>query len=255
MLVLGSFSWAALCWNLPMQPTVPTLEDGHPLPDPRTATDGLVAVGGRMTVERLQEAYRAGIFPWTANPVTWWSPDPRAIFDLQQIHIPHRLRSAVRNHPYRVSVGTAFEQVMEACAEADRGDDDNWISEEFIAGYTAMHRAGFAQSFELWREDDLVAGIYGVALQGLFAGESMFHAESGASKIALVLLQQCLHKAGYVLFDTQMVTEVTGMLGAFEIPREEYLERLSAAMRVSPGPLDPSAISAKASPGRGRDRT
>jgi leucyl/phenylalanyl-tRNA--protein transferase len=209
---------------------VPSIDDGRPLPDARSAEDGLVAIGGTMTVERLLEAYSKGMFPWTANPVTWWSPDPRAVFDLASVHVPHRLRGALAKHPYRVAFDENFRQVIEACAEAPRDYDQSWISAEFIEAYTALHRAGHAHSFELWRGDALVAGIYGVALGRFFAGESMFHRETNASKIALILLQQRLRAQGYTLFDTQMLTPVTEMLGAQLIPREEYLERLRRAI-------------------------
>ena len=167
---------------------VPSIDDGRPLPDARTAQDDLVAVGGVMSVERLLEAYRGGIFPWTSDPVTWWSPDPRAVLDLETIHVPRRLGAEVRRHPYRVTFDADFDVVMEACAAAPREEDSSWITAEFLDAYKALHRAGFAHSIELWRGDALAAGIYGVAIGGLFAGESMFHQETNASKIALVLL-------------------------------------------------------------------
>jgi len=186
-----------------------------------------------MSVERLISAYRAGIFPWTADPVTWWSPDPRAVLDLDEIHIPRRLQAEIRKHPYRVTFDTAFDAVIEACAAAPREDEQSWITQEFLDAYKALHRAGFAHSIELWRDDRIAAGIYGVAIGGLFAGESMFHREPHASKIALVLLQQRLHSWGFTLFDTQVLTPVTELLGARLIPREEYLDRLRTAMAVS----------------------
>lgn len=212
---------------------VPSLDGGGKLPDARRARwDGLVAYGGRMTIDRLLAAYRHGIFPWTVEPVTWWSPDPRAIFDLNDIHIPRRLASAVRRHPYRVTLDCAFGAVIRACAEVPRWGDETWISPEFIAAYNAFHRAGHAHSIELWREGALVAGVYGVAQGGFFAGESMFHKEPNASKIALVLLQRHLRAQGFVLFDTQMLTPVTELMGAKLISREDYLQRLERALAV-----------------------
>ncbi len=213
---------------------IPSLDAGGPLPDPRLVQEDLIAVGGEMTVSRLAEAYRAGIFPWTSGPVTWWSPDPRAVLELERIHVPRRLRAQVRNHPYRVTFDAAFAAVMEACASAPREGDTSWITEEFLDAYQALHRAGMAHSIELWRGDRLVAGVYGVAMGGLFAGESMFHRETNASKIALVLLQQRLREWGFTLFDTQVVTPVTESLGARSISRGEYLERLRLALRVQP---------------------
>lgn len=212
---------------------VPLLDPGAAFPDPRNARwDGLVAVGGEFTVNRLVAAYSGGIFPWTVDPVTWWSPDPRAIFDLDDIHIPRRLRSAVANHKFTVTFDAAFDTVIEACSTAVRWGDETWITPEFIAAYQAFHRAGFAHSIELWNDGALAAGLYGVAMGGFFAGESMFHTQTNASKIALVLLQQQLRDSGFVLFDTQMFTPVTEMMGAKLISRDEYLERLGKALIV-----------------------
>ncbi len=216
---------------------VPSIDDGRALPDARTGLDGMVAVAGVMTVERLVEAYRKGIFPWTSDPVTWWSPDPRAVLDLETIHVPRRLGVEIRRHPYRVTFDADFDAVIEACAAAPREEDSSWITAEFLDAYKALHRAGYAHSIELWRGDVLVAGIYGVAMGGLFAGESMFHRETNASKIALVLLQRQLREWGFVLFDTQVVTPVTEMLGARWISRAEYLERLGRALDVRTLPI------------------
>jgi leucyl/phenylalanyl-tRNA--protein transferase len=216
----------------PVPHAVPSIDDGRVLPDPRLARDGLVAVGGQMTVERLVEAYRQGIFPWTADPVTWWSPDPRAVLDLETIHVPRRLAAEIRRHPYLVTFDRDFSAVIEACAAAPREEDASWITVEFLDAYKALHRAGIAHSIELWREGTLAAGIYGVAVGGLFAGESMFHRETNASKIALVLLQQQLRDWGFVLFDTQVLTAVTESLGARLISRDQYLDRLRAALGV-----------------------
>lgn len=213
----------------PVPDAVPSIDDGGPLPDPRGAPDDLVAVGGVMSIERLLEAYRKGIFPWTSDPVTWWSPDPRAILDLDNIHIPRRLVADIRKHPYRVTFDADFDAVIEACASAPREDDGSWITAEFLDAYKAFHRAGFAHSIELWRDGRLAAGIYGVAVGGLFAGESMFHRETNASKIGLVLLQQHLRDWGFKLFDTQVMTPVTELLGARWVSRGEYLDRLGRA--------------------------
>jgi leucyl/phenylalanyl-tRNA--protein transferase len=139
----------------------------------------------------------------------------------------------VRRGPYEVTFDRAFDVVIEACAEAPRWGEETWITAEFIAAYRAFHRAGFAHSIELWRDGALVAGLYGVAIGGFFAGESMFHREANASKLALVLLQQHLQARGFELFDTQMLTPVTALMGANLIPRDEYLRRLETALSVS----------------------
>lgn len=200
-------------------------------PDPRCGRrDGLVAVGGDLSPERLLLAYRSGIFPWSAEPITWWSPEPRAVFEIGALHIGRSLARTLRRRPYEVTCNRDFEGVIRACAEVPRGDTVSWITEEFIAAYTALARAGHAHSVECWRGPRLVGGIYGVSIGGFFAGESMFHTEDDASKVALVHLERRLAERGYRLFDTQMLTPTTRALGAREIPRAEYLERLKQAV-------------------------
>lgn len=203
-------------------------------PDPRRArADGLVAVGGDLSVERLLLAYRTGVFPWSADPITWWSPDPRAIFDLEAIHVSRSLSRSLRKGGFEITFNRAFQDVMEGCSQAPRREGSTWISPEFIAAYTALHRAGHAHSLEVWRGGDLVGGIYGVAIGGFFAGESMFHRHTDASKVALVRLAERLRERGFRLFDTQMVTPVTESLGAFNVRRTQYLTRLAEAVGVS----------------------
>jgi leucyl/phenylalanyl-tRNA--protein transferase len=200
-------------------------------PDPRSSgRRGLVAIGGDLSVPRLLLAYRSGIFPWTANPITWWSPDPRGIFELEHFHVPRSLDRVLRRDPFRVTIDGAFESVIGACAERTPDRRDNWITGEFIAAYTQLHRAGYAHSVECWRDDRLVGGVYGVAVDGLFAGESMFHREDNASKVALVHLVQHLRRKKFGLFDIQMLTPVTKQLGAVTISRDEYLRRLADAV-------------------------
>jgi len=202
-------------------------------PDPRRADGhGLVAVGGDLSVERLRLAYRSGIFPWTVHPVSWWSPDPRGIFDLERFHVPRSLAKFLRKQPFKVTVDQAFREVMQACAQPAPGRTGVWITPEFIAAYSRLHRAGDAHSVECWLGEELVGGIYGVSLGGLFAGESMFHRATNASKVALCHLVEHLRSRGFVLFDVQLITPATRQLGALEISREEYLRRLAAALQV-----------------------
>jgi len=199
-------------------------------PDPSLAdAEGLVAVGGDLAAPRLLAAYRAGIFPWTTNPVTWWSPDPRAIFDLDGLHLSRSLGRVLRRGVFQTTIDRAFRQVMEGCAAPAPGRDSTWITPEFIEGYTRLHKLGHAHSLECWQGDQLVGGIYGVAIGGLFAGESMFHHASNASKVALFRLIEHLRARGFVLFDIQMLTPTTAQLGATTIPREDYLRRLARA--------------------------
>ena len=189
-----------------------------------------MAVGGDLTVERLQAAYRQGLFPWTANPITWWSPDPRGILELAQFHVSTSLAKTIRRGPYEITFDRAFTEVMRACAAPAPGREHSWITEEFITAYTRLHQEGHAHSVECWSAGQLVGGIYGVSIGGLFAGESMFHRADNASKVALYHLVQHLRMKGFGLFDLQMVTPITRTLGATEISRREYLARLAIAV-------------------------
>ena len=209
------------------------LDDRLWFPDPRKArSDGLVAVGGDFSVERLLLGYRSGLFPWTATPITWWSPNPRAVFEFDRFHVSRSLERSLRKGGFDVTFDQDFPAVIQACAEVPREDHATWIMPEFIAAYTALHRAGHAHSVEVWRAGELVGGVYGVSVGGLFAGESMFHRATDASKVALVHLVRHLQERGFTLFDTQMVTPVTRSLGAAEISREEYLDRLARAVEL-----------------------
>ena len=202
------------------------------LPSPRLAdAEGLVAVGGDLTVPRLLLAYRSGIFPWTVDPITWWSPDPRAIFELDRFHVSRSLARVLRRGVFQFTVDRAFPRVMKGCAAPAPGRRSTWISPEFIAAYTQLHAQGHAHSLECWQAGRLVGGIYGVTVGGLFAGESMFHRVSNASKVAVFHLIEHLRRRGFVLFDIQMLTPVTAQLGGVTIPREEYLRRLARAVR------------------------
>lgn len=202
-------------------------------PDPRKADgEGLVAIDGDLSVARLLLGYRSGIFPWTVNPVSWWSPDPRAILELEDFRAPRSLSKLVRKAPFRITTNVAFRTVMERCAEETPERGESWITPEFIEAYGRLHDQGHAHSVECWQADELVGGIYGVSVGGFFAGESMFHRVSNASKIALYHLVDRLRGCGFQLFDIQMITPVTQMLGAVEISRNDYLKRLKAATEV-----------------------
>ncbi len=199
-------------------------------PDPRRAdAEGLVALGGDMSVPRLVLAYRSGLFPWTVRPLTWWSPDPRAVFELDNFHLSRSLARTLRKGTFQVTQDVAFRQVMEGCAESAPGRRTTWITAEFIQAYTCLHREGFAHSLECWQGNKLAGGIYGVAIGGFFAGESMFHRAPDASKVALYHLVQHLRAKNFQLFDIQMLTPITARLGGVNIPRDEYLKRLAAA--------------------------
>jgi leucyl/phenylalanyl-tRNA--protein transferase len=206
-------------------------------PDPEEALAGepfagLVAVGGDLSMPRLLLAYRNGIFPWTGDPVTWWSPEPRAIFELNRFHIPRSLAKVIRRGVFRVTFDSAFRAVMAGCAAPAPGRRTTWISPQFLKAYARLHEAGYGHSIECWQGDDLVGGVYGVAIGGFFAGESMFHKADSASKVALYHLAEHLRARGFVLFDIQVVTPVTELLGAVTIPRKHYLRRLAQALKL-----------------------
>jgi leucyl/phenylalanyl-tRNA--protein transferase len=191
---------------------------------------GLVAVGGDLSPDRLLWAYSEGIFPWydDSMPICWWSPDPRAIFELEQFRPSRRLQRTYRSGRFRLTINRAFASVIRGCAY--RPGEGTWITPDMIAAYEQLHRMGYAHSIEAWQDGELAGGLYGVALGGLFAGESMFYLRRDASKVALLHLVKRLRECGFALFDTQFLTEHTARLGATEIPRQEYLRRLRAAL-------------------------
>ncbi|HKB42278.1 MAG TPA: leucyl/phenylalanyl-tRNA--protein transferase [Gemmataceae bacterium] len=200
--------------------------------DPQNADEiGLVAVGGDLRPERLLEAYRSGVFPWFGpeDPLLWWSPDPRGILELAELHIPRRLLRTLRSGRFRHTINRAFGEVIRGCA--DRPGDGCWITPAMIDAYEELHARGHAHSLEVWAGDKLAGGIYGVAVGGLFAGESMFTRRRDASKVALVRLVEHLRQRGFQLFDIQFVSDHTARFGARAIPRDEYLVRLRAALR------------------------
>ena len=212
--------------------SVAFLSPGDRLPDPSQAReDGLVAVGGDLSVERLLEAYQSGLFPWSANPITWWSPDPRGVLPVGAVHVSRSLARTLRQAPYTVTFDQNFSAVIRACAEVPRsGASSTWISPQLLEAYEQLAQAGHAHSVECWQEGRLMGGVYGVSVGGFFAGESMFHRADDASKVALVHLDRHLASRGFTLLDCQMVTSVTRSLGAIEIPRADYLDRLARAV-------------------------
>ena len=212
---------------------IPILDRCLRFPSPHLAdAEGLVAIGGDLSVPRLLLAYRSGIFPWTVDPITWWSPEPRGIFELDRFHVSRSLARVMRKGVFRTSIDRAFREVMEGCAAPARGRRSTWISPEFIEAYTQLHEQGHAHSLECWVGRRLAGGIYGVAVGGLFAGESMFHRVSDASKVALFHLIQHLRQRGFVLLDIQMLTPITAQLGGVTIPRKDYLRRLAQAIEM-----------------------
>jgi leucyl/phenylalanyl-tRNA--protein transferase len=184
----------------------------------------------------LVSAYSSGWFPMAVDggEVRWYSPDPRGVIPLDGFHLPSRLARLVRGGRFRIEIDRRFEDVMRACAEADRKEEDagTWISDEILASYVELHRLGLAHSVETWLDDRLVGGLYGVALGGAFFGESMFHHVTDASKVALAALVERLRRRGFRLLDVQWVTPHLEQFGAIEIPRAMYLKELERALAV-----------------------
>src|SRR5215471_641674 len=194
-------------------------------PDPEQADDeGLLAIGGDLSSERLLFAYERGIFPWYDEgvPPLWWSPNPRAILDPEGLHVSRSLRRVLRSGRFTVSWNRDFEGVMRCCGDRPGG---TWILPEMIEAYVRLHRIGHAHSIEVWEGGELAGGLYGIQRGALFAAESMFHRRTDASKVALVYAVRSLFLAGTRLFDVQLLTSHLASMGAIEIPRREYLGR------------------------------
>jgi leucyl/phenylalanyl-tRNA--protein transferase len=211
---------------------IPWLAPDQPFPPAQRALrepNGLLAAGGDLSLHRLLQAYRQGIFPWYSEgePVLWWSPDPRMVLVPSEIAISRSLRKRLRSRDYEVRVDTCFAEVMRTCAQPRDGQDGTWITQEMLAAYTALHAAGAAHSVETWLDNELVGGLYGVALGRVFFGESMFTRATDASKVALAHLARQLDRWGFGVIDCQMSTSHLASLGAREIARKEFLRLLS----------------------------
>lgn len=195
--------------------------------------NGLLAVGGDLSIPRLITAYRRGIFPWygPGDPILWWSPDPRLVLLPSWLHVPRSLRRVLNQRRFTFSLDRDFEAVIHGCAGARR-DDGTWLVPEMVAAYIKLHRAGYAHSLEVWRQGRLAGGIYGVALGNCFFGESMFTRVPDASKAGLVALVGWLGSRGFELIDCQVTTEHLLRFGAREIRRGAFLERLERALRA-----------------------
>lgn len=208
--------------------------DDPTFPSPElTNSHGLLAVGGDLSVERLMNAYSMGIFPWFGpdDPILWWSPDPRLVLYPSKLHISRRLGRKLRQKKFRFTCDTAFEAVVRECAS--NRPEGTWIGSEMIAAYTQLFQKGYAHSIEVWQKDQLVGGIYGVALGRAFFGESMFHQVADASKAALAELCRVLQQRGVVLIDCQVESDHLHSMGAELISRPQFLTELIDALQVS----------------------
>ncbi len=198
--------------------------------------DGLLAVGGDLSVERLKLAYEQGIFPWYGedSPILWWSTDPRLVLYPAALIIGRTLRQRIGKEPFKITFDKAFREVISSCSSINRPNQDGtWIMPEMIEAYIALHKSGHAHSVESWAGNRLVGGLYGVALGKVFFGESMFALESDASKIAFVALTQRLEQKGFEIIDCQQTTAHLVRFGAHEIARSEFMEIISTAATQS----------------------
>lgn len=209
--------------------------------------EGLLAIGGDLRSERLLQAYRAGIFPWynEGQPILWWSPDPRAVLYPKQLKLTRSLKKTLRQGKFRITLDQAFSQVMQACAapRARRPEEGTWITQDMLTAYKRLHQQGYAHSVEAWCEQELVGGLYGVALGKVFFGESMFSRATDASKVAFAHLVRQLRDWGFCLIDCQVSSTHLISLGAQEIRRQRFMQELEQALHAPgqtvPWRLDP----------------
>jgi leucyl/phenylalanyl-tRNA--protein transferase len=211
---------------------IPWLTADAPFPPVARALaepNGLLAAGGELSVQRLLDAYRRGIFPWYSDgqPVLWWSPDPRMVLVPSEFVLARSLRKRLRREDYEVRVDSVFTRVMRECAAPRDDHDGTWITPQMLNAYTKLHKRGYAHSVETWMRGELVGGLYGVTIGRMFFGESMFSRVSDASKIALAYLVRQLERWDFELVDCQMATEHLASLGAREIPRGEFIRHVT----------------------------
>ena len=214
--------------------TIYQLTDKLIFPPPELAeNDGLLAIGGDLSPERLLLAYSSGIFPWFSegDPILWWSPSPRLVIFPDEFTVPTRLSRLVRQRKFSVTMDKAFQQVISSCANAaERQKRGTWITADMIAAYCLLHDLGFAHSVECWQGDELAGGLYGLSLGGIFFGESMFSRQANSSKVALVCLVQKIQQWGFDLIDCQMKTTLLMQFSAREIPGAEFRKLLAKSL-------------------------
>jgi leucyl/phenylalanyl-tRNA--protein transferase len=216
---------------------IPWLNDQFPsVGKALISPNGLLAAGGDLSATRLLDAYRQGIFPWynEGDPILWWSPDPRTVFTPSQFKVSTSLNKVLRKHQYEVTFDRDFVQVMRCCAAPRDGANGTWISEDIIAAYCELHHIGHAHSVEVWVDKKLAGGLYGVAIGKMFYGESMFSNVSNGSKIALAHLAKQLARWQFGMIDCQMSTPHLTSLGAQEISRSKFIERLQELVHCEP---------------------
>ena len=218
---------------------IPLSDTSMTFPDVELALaepNGLIAIGGDLSVERLTQAYRKGIFPWydDSQPILWWSPDPRMVLYPAQLNVSRSLKKTLRKKTFTFSYDRAFPQVIEACSQARAGQPGTWITENMKNAYTRLHQQGVAHSFESWLDNQLVGGLYGLAIGKVFFGESMFSRINDASKAAFTMSVQCLIDWGYELIDCQVESEHLARFGAINISRKQFTRQLAELIDQQP---------------------
>jgi leucyl/phenylalanyl-tRNA--protein transferase len=212
------------------------LSDDDPFPPINEAdADGILAIGGDLSTTRLLSAYRNGIFPWFSDdePIIWWAPDPRFVLLPDRLHISKNMQRVLRSDTFRTTRDQDFQAVITACRHMPRPDQPGtWITEDMQAAYIALHEAGHAHSIEVWQDDALVGGLYGVVAGGCFCGESMFATVSNASKVALVALVAHLKQQGFHMIDSQVHNDHMESMGAEIIPRVQFMQRLNHCLEL-----------------------
>ena len=218
--------------------SVPLLDEGcgYAFPSVESASpEGIVCAGGNLSPGLVLSAYRQGIFPWygEGDPLLWWSPDPRFSILPETLHVSSSSAKLLKRHRFKLTLDKDFHQVITSCASIKRpGQDGTWILPEMIQAYEGLHELGFAHSVEVWSENRLAGGLYGISLGGAFFGESMFSVESGASRVGFLSLATMLFERGFLLIDSQVHTDYVAGMGGVEIPREAYLRLLGKALRL-----------------------
>jgi len=197
--------------------------------------NGLLAVGGDLSPQRLISAYKNGIFPWFSehDPLLWWSPDPRAVINIPNLNINRTLTKFLKKSPFTVTLNKNFNEVIAYCSDAPFRRDGTWILPAMLQAYQNLHQLGYAHSIEVWQEQTLVGGLYGVAINGFFSGESMFYLKSNASKVALVYLAKHLKSANINIIDCQLLNPFLESMGCKEISRENFVKLKDEAINVS----------------------
>jgi len=212
-------------YYLGAEPVFPPAENSDP--------DGILAVGGDLSPERLIEAYTHGIFPWYSSetPIIWWSPDPRFVIYPHKVKVSKSMKQILKRNFFDIRYDTSFREVITACSGKRKREKGTWITPEMIEAYVTLHNIGFAHSIEAWRDGNLAGGLYGVSLGGMFFGESMFSRESNASKAAFIILADNLLRLGFDLIDSQVHTDHMESLGAVEMDRAAFLKLVTQSVK------------------------